>query len=297
MGQMCPVAVDPRSSLRTEHGVQWVVYTVAPNVLPSRAECLAGEDAMDAAVEGVGVVFRSLVAWLSQWQPAQPVPALPSTPRSATAPNTPKRKAQDDSETRQQQPSRRSPWADALWPFCESPETFPKSVVESFDDETVTIYDKYPKSRVHMLVMPRRRIGSLADLCRDDVPLLGLMAQRAQEAIARHANGASTAFKTGFHAIPSMRQLHLHVLGTDHDAPALKTKHHYNSFTTPFFVPLEAVVQRLETDDRIDMDTAYYSALVKSTPMSCVHCGTVFTSMPSLKSHLKTHTASTRSDV
>ena len=36
----------------------------------------------------------------------------------------------------------------------------------------------------------------------------------------------------GFHAIPSMPQLHMHVVSQEFDSACLKTKRHYNTFTT-----------------------------------------------------------------
>lgn len=43
-------------------------------------------------------------------------------------------------------------------------------------------------------------------------------------------------FKIGYHAEPSMQQLHLHVISTDFNSTSLKTKKHWNSFNTDFFV-------------------------------------------------------------
>jgi len=40
----------------------------------------------------------------------------------------------------------------------------------------------------------------------------------------------------GYHAMPSMQRLHLHVISTDFNSPYLKTKYHWNSFTTSFFL-------------------------------------------------------------
>lgn len=45
--------------------------------------------------------------------------------------------------------------------------------------------------------------------------------------------------RTGVHAVPSMSHLHVHVLSRDMHSPALRHRRHYNSFNTPFFVPLE----------------------------------------------------------
>lgn len=47
----------------------------------------------------------------------------------------------------------------------------------------------------------------------------------------------SESFKIGYHAEPSMKQVHLHVISTDFDSPYLKNKKHWNSFNTEFFVP------------------------------------------------------------
>lgn len=48
--------------------------------------------------------------------------------------------------------------------------------------------------------------------------------------------GPLDEFKIGYHAEPSMQQVHLHVVSTDFNSPALKNKKHWNSFTTDFFV-------------------------------------------------------------
>lgn len=51
--------------------------------------------------------------------------------------------------------------------------------------------------------------------------------------------GANIAdFSIGYHASPSMQQAHLHVISRDYDSACLKTKTHWNSFTTPFFRPM-----------------------------------------------------------
>lgn len=44
----------------------------------------------------------------------------------------------------------------------------------------------------------------------------------------------------GIHAHPSMSHLHVHVLSKDRYSKCLKHRKHYNSFSTPFFVDIEA---------------------------------------------------------
>lgn len=43
----------------------------------------------------------------------------------------------------------------------------------------------------------------------------------------------------GVHAVPSMNHLHIHVLSVDRYSERLKHRKHYNSFSTPFFVPID----------------------------------------------------------
>jgi aprataxin len=43
----------------------------------------------------------------------------------------------------------------------------------------------------------------------------------------------------GVHAVPSMNHLHIHVISIDRYSDWLKHKKHYNSFSTPFFVPID----------------------------------------------------------
>lgn len=38
--------------------------------------------------------------------------------------------------------------------------------------------------------------------------------------------------RCGYHAIPSLQPLHIHIISQDFDSPALKKKQHWNSFTT-----------------------------------------------------------------
>ncbi len=43
----------------------------------------------------------------------------------------------------------------------------------------------------------------------------------------------------GIHAHPSMNHLHIHVLSVDRYSECLRHRKHYNSFATPFFVPID----------------------------------------------------------
>ncbi|KAJ3180970.1 hypothetical protein HDU87_001618 [Geranomyces variabilis] len=91
-------------------------------------------------------------------------------------------------------------WADALKPYCVHPEKHP-DVVVAFNDELVAMKDKFPAKK-HYLVMPRADIESLTALDRSHIRLLDAMKAQADELIGQ---APGCAFRTGFHAVPSMR--------------------------------------------------------------------------------------------
>ena len=64
----------------------------------------------------------------------------------------------------------------------------------------------------------------------------------------------SDVFEIGVHALPSMNHLHIHILTPDHISPNLKTKDHYNSFTTEFFVSLSS----FDSDQHVAVDHAVF---------------------------------------
>uniref|UniRef100_A0A8C3UJ45 Aprataxin n=1 Tax=Catharus ustulatus TaxID=91951 RepID=A0A8C3UJ45_CATUS len=107
------------------------------------------------------------------------------------------------------------------------------------DEKTVVIKDKYPKARYHWLILPWDPISSLKSVTRDHLELLEHMHAVGQKMIEQCPARESLEFRLGYHAIPSMSQLHLHVISQDFDSPALKTKKHWNSFTTDYFLNSE----------------------------------------------------------
>ena len=119
----------------------------------------------------------------------------------------------------------------------------------------------------------------------------------------------------------------MHVIGTDYDSPSLKTKQHWNSFTTQFFVGSKCKITISEvpfidftfffaiarcvrqdqgerthygsihvicfaldhlTVPSFQIDKAAYENLIKK-PLRCHKCSHEPKTMPALKLHLKTH--------
>ncbi|KAK7043624.1 aprataxin-like protein [Paramarasmius palmivorus] len=166
------------------------------------------------------------------------------------------------------------------------PSEFPSSVLFTHTERTLTIYDAYPKSTFHFLILPR--VQSESEITLKDLHSLKTLlkcdkshAKEVIDALAKDAEdvkkeiesemvkrygfkwqvvGAivaalvfSSTFRpiwTGFHASPSMHHLHLHVLSADLCSEKLKHKKHYNSFHPKlgFFLHLEDVLGWFEAE-------------------------------------------------
>lgn len=137
----------------------------------------------------------------------------------------------------------------AFEPFIAEPQKFP-DVVLFYDDEVIIIRDGFPKSVRHWLVIPRDKEISRLDpvLALKNVKnytMLKPYVDKAKSMIIKELqaeyNGDWLTFvKCGVHAIPSLANLHIHVILQDFNSNRMKHKKHYNSFTTPFFIPFES---------------------------------------------------------
>ncbi|XP_017274865.1 aprataxin [Kryptolebias marmoratus] len=155
------------------------------------------------------------------------------------------------------------------------------------DDKVVVIKDKYPKARYHWLVLPWQSVSSLKALRGEHCDLLKHMQQVGDRMVQRCPDRGSLSFRMGYHAIPSMSQLHLHVISQDFDSPCLKNKKHWNSFTTDYFIDSQDVIQMLETSGQVTVKDGTGELL--KLPLCCHLCRTAFPTIPALKDHLRSH--------
>jgi histidine triad (HIT) family protein len=109
--------------------------------------------------------------------------------------------------------------------FCKIAEKkIPSSIVYE-DEELLAFKDINPAAPVHLLVIPKKHIGTLSDCSANEAPLLGKMlalAPRLAEefgcAVRYDADGTPAGgYKTQFNCGPDGGQevyhLHLHVIG------------------------------------------------------------------------------------
>jgi len=163
----------------------------------------------------------------------------------------------------------------------------PEMVYE--DAECIAIYDAFPKAKFHLLVLPKVFI-ELNDLKKPHLDLLRHLHRVALHLIEgiraeSNSSSASEPFRAGYHSVPSIKQLHLHVISADFDSPRLKDKKHWNSFQPPFLLDSADVMLRVETSGGLSVNRADAEALLKA-PLRSHRTKGDFKNMPLLKAHL-----------
>jgi histidine triad (HIT) family protein len=104
--------------------------------------------------------------------------------------------------------------ADCLFCMIVAGE-IPAQIVHQ-DERLVAFRDINPQAPLHVLIVPRRHIGTLNDLGPEDDAIVGEMQRRAA-ALAREHGHADRGYRTVFNcqrdAGQSVFHIHLHVLG------------------------------------------------------------------------------------
>ncbi|XP_062985124.1 aprataxin isoform X2 [Elgaria multicarinata webbii] len=155
------------------------------------------------------------------------------------------------------------------------------------DDKAVAIKDKYPKARYHWLVLPWQPISALSAVTQEHLELLEHLHAVGEMIIQQCPEKDTLRFRLGYHAIPSLSHLHLHVISQDFDSEWFKTKRHWNSFTTGYFFDSKDVIMMVKKKGRVTVDKNTPELL--KLPLKCHVCKQQQKTIPQLKEHLKKH--------
>jgi len=213
---------------------------------------------------------------------------------------------------------------DGLAAYTRDPESFPSSRVVYYNDKFVVINDLFPKSSVHLLILPRNTQKNilrpqeafddavfLAECKEEEKRVRALVASELRRkhgkysAAERQRTAAlegddppselppgrdwNSEVISGIHANPSMNHLHIHVMSRDMMSQCLKKTNHYLSFTTDFFVGL----------DQFPLSNNDYRRHYRhfQDDMICWRCGKNFKrKLASLKEHLDKEIVEWRSE-
>lgn len=100
--------------------------------------------------------------------------------------------------------------------FCRIAQGRAPARIVVEDDDAIAFHDLHPQAPVHLLVIPRRHVVSVAQAADSDRDLLGhllLVAARAARQAGIADSGYRIVTNCGAGAGQSVFHLHLHVLG------------------------------------------------------------------------------------
>lgn len=206
---------------------------------------------------------------------------------------------------KEQFPLQSSSWRNALYDILSSVEANvddDNAIILFKNSKFVCTYDKFPKARHHLLLMCRNystnpsclmNVKSLNDLTKDHLDELREfhnLAKSIAAAISRDAK--SNSFKIGYHSIPSLHPLHLHIISSDLDSPCITTRKHIVSFSSDFFVSSDELENHLESAfvDSVSVAVRVQRAqdMLDSAPLQCQYCGRTALNVPDFKRHNQT---------
>ena len=83
------------------------------------------------------------------------------------------------------------------------------------DEELIAFHDIHPWAPVHVLVIPKQHIATLADVQPEHEPLLGRMLMLAPRLMRELgvSNGFRTLINTGQDGLQEVYHLHMHLIG------------------------------------------------------------------------------------
>eukprot|EP00927_Polykrikos_kofoidii_P077410 TRINITY_DN7434_c0_g1_i1.p1 TRINITY_DN7434_c0_g1~~TRINITY_DN7434_c0_g1_i1.p1 ORF type:complete len:640 (+),score=71.27 TRINITY_DN7434_c0_g1_i1:98-2017(+) len=182
----------------------------------------------------------------------------------------------------------------ALDALCAGDEGIEKFVLHR-TDEFVTFYDGLPKASVHLLVVPRERIAGLQAVDTCHLQLLKRMAAYVCWVMisVSHQHPELPGWAHGVHAVPTLRQLHYHVISQDFDSVRMNAIKTFNSFQPPFLVPLDDIIDELEGN--FDLRGRFRLPSVENElkrDLCCHRCGSQFgKNIEGFREHLGTCTS------
>ena len=204
---------------------------------------------------------------------------------------------------------------DGLGAYIGDPAAFPESRVVHYNEKFVVINDLFPKSLVHLLILPRDPDKNilrpqeafddpvfLADCRKEEEKVRAIVIAELRRKLGQFSKAErvrteameaddlpdelppgrdwSREVISGTHANPSMNHLHIHVMSRDMSGEYMKKTNHYHSFTTDFFIPIH--------EYPIAQDDPRRSYRQFPDDMICWRCGRNFKNRISkLKEHLE----------
>ncbi|KAL7095283.1 hypothetical protein ACP275_10G013800 [Erythranthe tilingii] len=285
-GKSVVVPLPSSSSLFAKEGVTHVIHVLGPNMNPQRPDCLKDDYVQGCKIlrEAYSSLFEGFVSILESQGIVTPAKDDHKAKREDAHDSDSNKKLKGSEQSLKHGVKQWATWFQALYNVAMDPDKDENIVLEKTDD-VVVINDAFPKAQKHFLVIARLDgLDSLADVCKEHVALLKTMHDVGLKWVEKSLDeNKSLTFRLGYHSVPSMKQLHLHVISQDFDSNHLKHKKHWNSFNTRFFLDSVDVIKELEDTGSVTLITDDF----RSMELRCNRCRSAHPNLPRLKSHVR----------
>ena len=295
VGKAYPVRIPSDHVLSRENGVKYVINVLGPNMNPNRLDCLDGNySKAEALLENA---YSSMFECFLQVLEFPVVAEQQENKMEEETEQVMERSRQEIERGRDSLPPFNPPHTRpppipglSLRPYMTPSAT---SVYREFiwftKGDCVVIHDGYPKATFHALVLHRKSmLNGISEAKQSDLPTLREMHQIGRQI-------CSEVFKVncrmGYHALPSLTPLHLHVISQDLSSPRINSAKHWNSFQHPdLFIPASKVESELHQFGQVMLKDRYALHQLESESLKCHVCGlhprdTLKNSLEALKRH------------
>ena len=100
--------------------------------------------------------------------------------------------------------------------FCSIVKGEPKADIVFSSEDCIAFHDIHPKAPVHILVIPRKHINSVAEMTEEDTMLMGQLIKCAKDIASKNglsSLGYKLVFNVGRGGGQVIDHVHLHLLG------------------------------------------------------------------------------------
>ncbi|KAK4771294.1 hypothetical protein SAY87_031826 [Trapa incisa] len=311
-GQALVVPLPSASPLYLREGVTHVIHVLGPNMNPQRPNCLDNDynEGCKLLRQAYTSLFEGFMSILkmhgNELKPSQMLRGSDCHLDNCKQDSDQKNKRSDEYLLENSKKSRCSPvdtrdgeavkgnersrakgwssWSQALYQIAMHPERHKGDILELTKD-VIVIKDCYPKACKHLLVLARaEHLDCLSDVREEHLELLrrmhGVGLKWAEKFLQE--DDPSLVFRLGYHSVPSMQQLHLHVISQDFNSTHLKNKKHWNSFNTAFFRDSVDVIEEVSSNG----EAGIHDEGLLAMELRCHRCRSAHPNIPRLKWHI-----------
>jgi diadenosine tetraphosphate (Ap4A) HIT family hydrolase len=161
-------------------------------------------------------------------------------------------------------------WKSCLIEPVKDPIKYKQFIFAEFD-ESLVIYDAFPKAKIHLLLIPKRRIDKPTDLTLIHLDLLKKLKENAQQVHGWFQRMYGINCYIGVHAIPSCKQLHIHIISDDFNSKFMKHKRQWNSFNTEYLISIDHLIEQINISGNVTIDERYYNNVINQG-LQCPKC-------------------------